>query len=235
MMDEPGVVWVMQDSNGNGVPDDVWYELKGSHYNDPQSKHRYAITFFKPRIGDPRILWKDNEGRKGVQSGGYPYSVKGASFTLVLSKLSSPYGASGYVDTGSTWQGLSEFNIADAVQADGTPVDLAFIDFVKVQCAVHNDSGTEMEAPQDMSMPPDTTLTGAALGGGMHRYVFVNSSGQNVTLTVQGQDPFTLPPGASKTLDIPFSTRWWEISPPELAAEASGNTLTVTDGGGGDV
>ncbi len=27
---EPGIVYVMQDSNGNGIPDDTWYELKGS-------------------------------------------------------------------------------------------------------------------------------------------------------------------------------------------------------------
>ena len=27
---EPGIVWVMQDINGNGQPDDEWYELKGS-------------------------------------------------------------------------------------------------------------------------------------------------------------------------------------------------------------
>ncbi|MFR0772498.1 MAG: hypothetical protein ACLSH3_01195 [Alistipes finegoldii] len=31
---EPGVVWVMQDANGNGVPDDTWYELKGSEYDN---------------------------------------------------------------------------------------------------------------------------------------------------------------------------------------------------------
>ena len=25
---EPGIVWVMQDENGNGKPDDTWFELK---------------------------------------------------------------------------------------------------------------------------------------------------------------------------------------------------------------
>ena len=30
---EPGIVWVMQDENGNGLPDDTWYELKGSDYS----------------------------------------------------------------------------------------------------------------------------------------------------------------------------------------------------------
>ena len=27
---EPGIVWVMQDENGDGLPNDTWYELKGS-------------------------------------------------------------------------------------------------------------------------------------------------------------------------------------------------------------
>ena len=32
---EPGIVWVMQDENGNGKPDDTWYELKGSEFGKP--------------------------------------------------------------------------------------------------------------------------------------------------------------------------------------------------------
>lgn len=27
---EPAIVWVMQDENGDGLPNDTWYELKGS-------------------------------------------------------------------------------------------------------------------------------------------------------------------------------------------------------------
>jgi hypothetical protein len=75
----------------------------------------------------------------------------------VLSRLRFAYGP-GYVDAG-----LSDFNIGDAMQADGTPIDLAFVDFVKVQCAIPNLSGTEMKAPQDMSLHPETTVSGSAL------------------------------------------------------------------------
>jgi hypothetical protein len=224
---EPGVVWVMQDSNGNGRPDDVWYELKGSRYDEPLGQRPYAITFFKPRVNDAsRIPWKDNEGRSGLEGGKYPYSVKGASITFVLSHPSISYG-SGYVDTLTF-----DFNLADAVQADGTPIDLAFIDFVKVQCAIHNGSGTEMTAPEDTSLPPDTIIRGAALGAGLYRYTFINNSAQTVTFTVQDQSPFTLAPGTTETLGLPYATRWWEIDPPELYTEVDGNTLTVTDPGG---
>jgi hypothetical protein len=224
--EEPGIVWVMQDSNGNGRPDDVWYELKGSKYDAPMGKRRYAITYFKPRLNDTsRIPWKDNEGNSGLVSAIYPYSVKGASLTFVCPRLGNLLGLAGYVDT-MTY----EFNLADAVQADGTPIDLAFIDFVKVQCVTG--SSTEMQAPQDTSLQPDTTINGAALGGGLCRYIFVNNSGQTVTFTVQDQSPFTLVGGESKTLDLPYATRWWEIDPADLYAEVDGNTITVIGGGG---
>jgi hypothetical protein len=227
---EPGVVWVMQDSNGNGLPDDVWYELKGSQYNNPLGKRRYAVTFFKPRVNDTSsVRWRDNEGNSGVQRGPYPYSVKGASLAFALSRIAG-FG-SGYVDSDP----LALFNLADAVQADGAPVNLAFIDFVKVQCAIHNNSGTEVGMPQDTSLPPETTMDGAALGGGLYRFVFVNNSAQSVTFMVQDQSPFALAPGASKTLDIPYSRRYWETDPAAVTAEVDGNVLTVTDGGGGDI
>ena len=40
---EPGAVMVMRDDNGNGLPDDTWYELAGSNYWFMNS--RRVITF----------------------------------------------------------------------------------------------------------------------------------------------------------------------------------------------
>lgn len=45
---EPGIVMVSLDKNGNGLPDDEWYELAGSEYAKPETKHNYSITYFKP-------------------------------------------------------------------------------------------------------------------------------------------------------------------------------------------
>jgi hypothetical protein len=223
---EPGVVWVMQDSNGNGKPDDLWYELKGSEYDHPLGKHRYAITFFKPQLTNTTsIPWRDNEGSSGLWSGRYPYSVKGASLTFVLSRIQSLVG-SGYVDSA-----ISVFSIADAVQADGTPADLAFIDFVKVQSAVYAQS-TEMNAPEDTSMPSKGIVIGAALGGGLCRYTFVNRSSQTVTFTVQDQSPFALESGATKVLDLPYERCSWEIGTPGVYVEVEEGVLTINDTGG---
>ncbi len=45
---EPGIVLVSVDSNKNGKPDDTWYELAGSEYNNAETIHRYAITYYRP-------------------------------------------------------------------------------------------------------------------------------------------------------------------------------------------
>ncbi|MBR1917754.1 MAG: cell surface protein [Bacteroidaceae bacterium] len=45
---EPGIVMVSSDDNGNGLPDDQWYELAGSEYYKPQTRHNYQITYHRP-------------------------------------------------------------------------------------------------------------------------------------------------------------------------------------------
>lgn len=74
---EPGVVMVSYDANGNGLPDDPWYELAGSEYNSTQTTHNYRITYYRPDENkektkldnfvndDTYIRWTDNLGREG--------------------------------------------------------------------------------------------------------------------------------------------------------------------------
>lgn len=42
---EPGIVMVSVDTNGNGVPDDEWYELAGSEYYKKETLKNYEITY----------------------------------------------------------------------------------------------------------------------------------------------------------------------------------------------
>lgn len=79
---EPGIVMVAHDANGNGLPDDPWYELAGSEYNKPETIKNYEITYYKPdenkektpnlsypELNDTTyILWKDNQGQQGYIS-----------------------------------------------------------------------------------------------------------------------------------------------------------------------
>jgi len=76
---EPGIVWVSFDENGNGIPDDIWYEIAGSEYYKPETIRNYSIIYYKPdedKIPTPDhsfpfftdttyIKWTDNQGNKG--------------------------------------------------------------------------------------------------------------------------------------------------------------------------
>ena len=75
---EPGIVMVSLDLNQNGIPDDEWYELAGSEYYNPETKHEYQITYYRPdpnKIPTPKpgtpltdttyIAWKSNYGETG--------------------------------------------------------------------------------------------------------------------------------------------------------------------------
>ncbi|HYW96708.1 MAG TPA: hypothetical protein VE870_14025, partial [Bacteroidales bacterium] len=63
---EPGIVSVMKDENGNGLPDDTWYELAGSRYFTGQTSHDYRITYYNTawRAGGD-VLWRDSFADSG--------------------------------------------------------------------------------------------------------------------------------------------------------------------------
>jgi len=63
---EPGIIWVMQDENGDGLPNDTWYELRGSEYGTDNETLNYAITYYKPTAPQQDIEWRDNQGGSGI-------------------------------------------------------------------------------------------------------------------------------------------------------------------------
>jgi hypothetical protein len=60
---EPGVIWIMQDENRNGLPDDTWYEIAGSSHFHSKTVRNYQVTYFKTDNRD--VYWKDNYGENG--------------------------------------------------------------------------------------------------------------------------------------------------------------------------
>ena len=88
---EPGIVWVMQDENGNGEPDDTWYELAGSETGKPETIQNYAVTYYRPSEPNQPVQWSDNRGNSGQidylkqyhrQEYYYPLWVEADSYTL---------------------------------------------------------------------------------------------------------------------------------------------------------
>ncbi len=171
---EPGIVWVMQDINKNGQPDDEWYELQGSETGKDGTIQDYSITYYRPAGIGMDVKWSDSEGKSGTidylkqfhaQDYYYPQWIKEDSYTLRGTLLSSKNKQDpstgywknqsydrGYVDNfgndqiegGSTLTGSGQrngFEISNAIYKDGTPIDLKYIDFIKVQVGVNAKSG----------------------------------------------------------------------------------------------
>ena len=132
---EPGIVLVSVDENGNGAPDDMWYELKGCLYDDPTTNHAFSRTY--TRDGDTiRNTFHDQPY--------YPQWITADAYTLYGAKL-APQSVTisgqnvqrildyGYVDNkpNTDIEGTS-FDISWAVDANGNVVQLDSIHFVRV-------------------------------------------------------------------------------------------------------
>lgn len=169
---EPGIVWVMQDENGNGLPDDTWYELAGSEAGKPETKTRYAITYYKPSAPKSDVMWTDNMGRTGsVDYNGYhsqayyfPMFIAEDYYTLTGTCLASTFAVGdietsvgypwGYVDNYGDGS-KKDFWIEDAMQADGSPAKLKYIDFVKVHTGMTGKGAAVGEISTESGPPID--------------------------------------------------------------------------------
>ena len=151
---EPGVVWVSADVNGNGKPDDPWYELYGSEQAAGRSTKGYTVTYTKPSASNMDTPWTGSDGREGsilynAYHGHYYYPLwydtdtKSFTGTLLPENMyqegtkwvmsSFEYG---YVDNLSNSPENSSFDIDLAHDSNGLPVHLDSIRFVRIQCAV---------------------------------------------------------------------------------------------------
>lgn len=157
---EPGIVWVSQDTNRNGLPDDEWYELAGSEYGKDTEIRNYEITYYRPEPLDGDVRWTDNQGASGslrrnvfhLQESYYPLWETRGQMTFSGTRLKDnavnengtwvsyayPWG---YADNHPNQSEFSQFKIDWAVGKDGQPVMLEEIDFVKVVSAINQDAG----------------------------------------------------------------------------------------------
>ena len=164
---EPGIVWVMQDENGNGMADDTWYELRGSEWGKEETIQEYEVTYYRPSGAGMSVEWYDNFGNSGCvdylrqfhnQDSYYPQWITTDSYTLRGTRLEArnydksgngslwvqPAYDWGYTDNNSTIDSKNAVNsldIANAVDICGEAIELDYIDFVKIQCGVQAKSG----------------------------------------------------------------------------------------------
>lgn len=194
---EPGAVQVMQDTNGNGLPDDTWYELAGSEYHF-NSTHKVAMTYQNPRFKVAKdVIWTTNANDAGVLRSNtfhrqpyYPLpelfanvnpdqeTYGGSRINIRVNRSNPSYITSGsfrfgYADnkpnnatptipknpytTDANGASADGFDISWAVAANGNPVTLSQVDFVKVYNAAQEDAGALGETSTEVESISITT------------------------------------------------------------------------------
>lgn len=194
---EPGIVMVSRDTNGNGLPDDEWFELAGS-----VTSPTYNYTINYSRNENKTADWSDSEGQNGtitrvveVDDGGnevpyhsqefYPMWIEDNTYTLRGTRLpnngvqtsgSLEYWTLSSYDWGyadnhpATDQEQSSFDISWAVDKDRKPVNLEFIDFVRVYTALNQECGwlgetsTEVTGAWDLHTDESLSAIDESLG-----------------------------------------------------------------------
>jgi len=183
---EPGIVYMMQDENKNGLADETWYEIKGSEYD--YSKKNYQLTYYAPKEADGNVLWRDNEGYSGelTNSTMWWWKKDDDSITFRGTLLPEAYCNSGDAD-GEYWKVKSDlfrygyaengqrgrdaiaedyskelrgnvFDISDVVDELGNPVELKTIRFVKIQTGVFQRAGWLGEISTEINGVGDLNL-----------------------------------------------------------------------------
>ena len=167
---EPAIVYVMSDDNGDGQPNEIWYELKGNQFEN--EKRNYWVRYYKPSSSNDNIRWKDSEGESGELISGFGAlntsswwwpTCSEDSITLEGSRLPDAYDNNSSQETQS-WKvpedrfvwGYAENNfgtdydisrhsnkldISNAVDYFGNAVPLKKIRFIKIQTAVFQRAG----------------------------------------------------------------------------------------------
>ncbi len=149
---EPGIVEVSEDINGNGLPDDPWFELAGSEYSKSTTTHGYKITYFKPAQPTDSIAFSDNRGQSGFVTAFYPrwqgdsIVCSGTLLPPIATRNDLGFWTSnslpwGYADNQPNNSALNGFDLDWAVDLNGTKIDLDKIHFIKVYTAVNQNVG----------------------------------------------------------------------------------------------
>lgn len=183
---EPGVVYFMQDENENGLPDEEWYEVKGSEFN--HSTRGYSLTYYAPNSEGGNVKWKDNQGGEGELPNSYSWWWRSEDDSVTFTGTLLP---EAYVNNGDTvapyWEvkrdlflyGYAEngkrvgnefaldyleskkgncFDISDVVDERGDEVDLTSVRFIKVQSGVFQIAGWLGEISTEINGAADLHL-----------------------------------------------------------------------------
>lgn len=181
---EPGVIMISYDTNGNGLPDDEWYEIEGLQHGAESTIKEYEMTYYKP-AEEPAdsneqeyIRWTDNQGQEGYIAKNsfhrqtyYPMwmgksvTYKGTYLEAAMYDESgngtmwkSPAYDFGYADNWANTDERAQIDIDWAVDKDGNKVNLKGIDFIRVHTSTRAAGGWLGEVSTEVSGFKDLNL-----------------------------------------------------------------------------
>lgn len=160
---EPGIVLVMEDTNGNGLADDTWYELQGDQTQNGIVD--YTVTYYVPAddaTDTEYIRWVAQNGETGYINRNSSYhtqsffpswldNVSEMTFTGRRLPDNGIFNSStnnfdlmsyyGYADSHPNTTDNSNLDIANAIDSNGNSVNLTSIDFIKIYTGVLQSNG----------------------------------------------------------------------------------------------
>lgn len=181
---EPGIIMVSYDVNGNGLPDDPWFEIRGSEYD--KAVKNYTFTMYNPDKADwevtdeNHIKWEDSLGESGFISKNafhkqpyFPQWIDAEKISFRGNRLPNnavqdgiwklPAFEFGYADNVSNSDDESAIDIDWAVDANGEFVHLPGIDFVKVYTGQFQDAGWLGETSSEVAGAIDLHVKGEVI------------------------------------------------------------------------
>lgn len=181
---EPGIIMVSYDINNNGIPDDPWFEIKGSEYD--KATKNYVFTMYNPVHGDwdetekTHIKWEDSLGDTGFiaknpfhKQSYFPAWIKEERIEYRGSRLPNNVVKDGlvkllafeygYADNVKNDNEESAIDIDWAVDRNGKTVHLPGIDFVKVYTGHFQDGGVLGETSTEVAGAVDLHVAGIDL------------------------------------------------------------------------
>ncbi|MDE6109565.1 MAG: PKD domain-containing protein [Muribaculaceae bacterium] len=165
---EPGIVEVMRDENGNGLPDDTWYVLRGELYDEAVE----LTVIYSAEAGTDDITWTSADGLTGGtiphiasfhKQPYFPQWLDGNCITVTGKRLPDNgvfnaatgkfdlYCLRGYADSFPDTDELSALDLDNAIDGEGRTVKLRSIDFVRVTTGVLQVNGPLGECSTEIS------------------------------------------------------------------------------------
>lgn len=157
---EPGIVYVMEDKNGNGIPDDTWYELRGQMYDQ---RSIVTVSYTEPAAPSANawVEWRIDDKHKGALTCNREYhnhtyfprwlGTKTMTIKAVRLPDNGEYDAAtgryrqvcwtGYADAMPNNSEGSMLSLANAVDEAGQQVTVRQADFVRVVSAILQSNG----------------------------------------------------------------------------------------------